>query len=178
MKYFTIVFIAYYSVFVNASIDKNAEFSVGMAIEDFGIYQRVGGKLRHFSADSVVGYQSVMGTRLVEETSTIPLKKNVVFGFNYKIYNSDSASPWLPVMIRYRHPAAIDYTGEYKQGFSQQSAARLHPDGSYRNGAFYVFSQDNEMVPGEWEISVIYRDEVLVSQRFIIGSEKSLLLAP
>lgn len=153
---------------VLAALDPSPSFPVHIEIQDYGIYRLLDKKEQGFQADTTAGYASVINTSHLKQTEQIALKRGQVFGFNYVITDASTQEAWVPVVIQIKHPATKNYLGNSSVGFSQASAARLKSDGRYYNGAFYIFSEAYEMVPGEWKISVIYREEKIVSQRFIV----------
>ena len=152
-----------------SSVDKAAQFPIRMTVVDSGIYQLLDKGQQAFIADSTAGYGSVINTKLLSESNTVPLRQGVVFGFNFAITDTTTEAQWVPVLIQIKHPQTTNYLGRSSVGFSKTSSARLKADGSYRNGAFYVLSEPYEMVAGEWQIAVIYRDEIVVSRTFIVG---------
>lgn len=140
-------------------------------IVDYGLYQLLNKSDQSFNPESTAGYESVINTRLLEKTDVIALKKHRVFGFNYAINDPGAAEEWVVVKIKISHPPTANFLGQQSNGFSRNSAARLKADGRYHNGAFYVFTEDFEMVPGLWVVNVIYRDEVIASQSFSITAQ-------
>lgn len=150
------------------TIEEPAGFAATIEIQDFGIYELLDTREREFEAGTTAGYASVISARHLRETSEVPLRGGTVFGFNFVITDAGAGSEWIPVVIRVQHPDTVNYLGKRSTGFTKASAARLKADGRYHNGAFYIFSESYEMVPGEWAISVTYRDSVSVSRRFTV----------
>lgn len=150
------------------TIEESQAFPATIEIQDFGLYKLLDTREREFEAGTTAGYASVISTRHLVETTDVPLKSGVVFGFNFVITDARADGEWVPVVIRVQHPDTVNYLGKRSTGFSKAGAARLKTDGRYHNGAFYIFSESYEMVPGEWVISVIYRDSVSVSRRFTV----------
>jgi hypothetical protein len=151
-----------------ASQGPKQPYAVSLSTLDFGRYQLLQTTDRKFTPSATAGFQSVVRTRVLQQSEQLLLEQGLVFGFNYRIVDDHAGTQWVPVVLHYRHPTMIDYTGASSTGFSKQGFARLQADGSYQNGAFYIFSKEWEMVPGEWEISVSYRGEHQLQQRFDI----------
>lgn len=139
-------------------------------IKSYGVYELLETEQRLVSADTTAGYSSVINARLLAQTSDIVLKPNQVFGIDYEIDDSASSTEWIAVTIEISHPHTINYYGRDTNGFTLQSAARRGMDGRYRNSALYVLSEPYELVPGNWEIRVIYRGNTEVSQRFTLSA--------
>ena len=165
-----LVFILIYSLgnTVSAAVSKSAQFPIKISIDNFGVYQLLDKTQQSFSADTTAGYSSVIDTRLVTPGNRVPLKKGVVFGFKFSIADTSTDEEWVPVLIQIKHPPTTNYLGKQSVGFSKTDNARLKADGRYHNGAFYVFSESYEMVAGQWNISVIYRGDMLVSKEFTV----------
>jgi hypothetical protein len=154
------------SFFLEAAVDEDAKFPIRIQIENYGLYQLLGKNEQSFSPGSTAGYGSVINTRFIEQVKTITLKKNEVFGFKYSINDTSTEDEWVPVVVHIKHPQTTNYLGQVSYGFSEKSAAKLKSDGRYHNGAFYIFTEEYEMIPGEWTVSVIYRNEFVVRKRF------------
>ncbi|WP_101760412.1 DUF3859 domain-containing protein [Oceanicoccus sp. KOV_DT_Chl] len=149
-----------------AAIDAQIVFPITLQIKDFGIYQLLEKSESQFKADTTAGYASVVSSRLVKQTATVPLKQDQLFGFNFIIRDNTVDTEWVPVTIQIKHPSTNDYLGHQSKGFTKHSHARIKADGSYQNGAFYLLAKPYELVAGEWVISVIYRHEIVVSKTF------------
>lgn len=157
----------------SATVEHGGRFPIRIEIADFGIYQKLDTAQRAFSAETTAGYASVISTSLVEQVDEIPLQKGLVFGFNFYITDHSTDQEWVPIKIKIKHPKTKNYMGKTAYGFTKPSAARLKADGSYHNGAFYVFSEPYEMVEGDWHITVIYRGEITVTKRFRVVEGES-----
>lgn len=154
-----------------ASIEVSTELAPQIHIEESGIFEVIDPPVQSFSANTTAGYESVINTQLVKETVLIPLKRDVVFGFSYVVVDLKAESEWIVVDVEISHPLTSNYLGQESTGFKQQATARMKDDGHYHNGIFYLFSEDYEMVPGEWQITVRYQDKFEVSKRFFVGDE-------
>jgi hypothetical protein len=153
---------------VFAAVDLFSKLTPLLAIERFGIYQPLGETDQSFNASSTAGYDSVMATRLLRQTTVIPLRRGLVFGFNYVLDDVTTSAEWVELDVKIRHPATVNYLGHESTGFATSSAARLKADGRYRNGFFYVLSEPREMVAGEWTITLSYGGQVSVSKTFTV----------
>jgi hypothetical protein len=153
---------------VQATLSGSPQFNVLLKLSDFGIYRMIQKKDSLFDADTTAGYVSVIKTQLLEQSDVIPLKKDIVFGFNYAIADGSVDSQWVDVVVTVKHPETKDFTGHVSDGFSRVSAAKLRSDGLYHNSAFYRLSEPYEMVAGTWLIRVSYRDQWVVEKAFTV----------
>lgn len=165
-RYIITVILLLLPVQVYSLVNNNTDFPVRISLQDFGLYQLLDKSSPSFNADVTAGYASVIQTRLLHKTTSVPLKKGQVFGFNYSIEDGSANDEWIPVVIHIQHPATNNYLGHQTTGFTTKSYARLKNDGRYHNGAFYVLSEMHEMVQGEWLICVTYGDELVLSKVF------------
>ena len=153
---------------LQAAVDRRGDFKPEISIQNFGVYELLEKTQRQFSANTTAGYESVIRARLLEQSTDIALEKGVVFGFNYRITDHTVNQQWVPVVVEYQHPELRDFLGRLRSGFRRNSAARLQADGHFGNGAYYIFSEPEEMVAGDWLIRVIYKDNVVAQKRFTV----------
>ncbi len=163
---FLFLFLSAFEVF--SAVDKSGELPIKGAIIDFGVYQLLDKGSRSFIADSTAGYERVIGTKLLSQGLSVPLQQGTVFGFNFAITDTTIDEQWVPVEVQIKHPPTTNYLGQRSSGFSKSSGAKLKADGRYQNGVFYVLSESYEMVSGEWQVAVIYRDEIVLSKTFLV----------
>lgn len=150
-----------------ASVDMSPTFTARIEVEDFGIYELLDRSGRDFKAQSTAGYSSVISTRHLRSTQKVPLRQGQVFGFNFAITDPAAEADWVPVQMLIEHPQTVNYLGKASLGFKKTTAARLHKDGRFHNGAFYIFSEPYELVPGEWTITVIYGEREVVRRFWV-----------
>ncbi len=139
--------------------NKSLPFPAKVLIKDYGTYRLLERSEQQFNADATAGYASIIHTEHLETTEVIKLNKGVVFGFNVAIEDQNVDQEWVPIVIEIKHPLTVNYLGQQSTGFKKQNGARLKDDGFYHNGAFYIISEDFEMVPGEWIIRIVYQEE-------------------
>ena len=154
-----------------ASVENAIGLTPQIYVEQSGIFEVVDPPVQSFNANATVGYESVVKTKFVEEAVLIPLQRDAVFGFNYVVVDLEADSEWVVVDVEISHPPITNYLGYKSNGFIQQATVRMKEDGHYHNGIFYLFSEDYEMVPGEWKITVRYQNRFEVSKRFFVGDE-------
>ncbi len=59
------------------------------------------------------------------------------------------------------------YDGKTSTGFELKQIARP-TGGKVIGGVYYMLSEDHEMVPGEWNLAVVYKDTVIVDKIFAL----------
>ena len=135
-------------------------------VVDCGRYRILDRESRPGANTSAVGFSSVIKTELLEASTEVPIRLGEAFGFRYRLQTDETAGEWLPLQIAIHHPPLIDVHGRQSEGFVIDSAARRDADGSYRNGAFYVLSDQRELVAGRWRIDLIHAGRTLISREF------------
>lgn len=141
---------------------------MAVQVVDCGRYRILQREPRQADGVSTAGFSSVVKTELMVGSTRIPLQLGEAFGFRYRLQPAASDSEWLPLQIVIHHPPLTDIRGRRSEGFVIDSAARRSRDGSYRNGAFYVLSDQRELVAGRWRIELVHAGRTLVSREFTL----------
>lgn len=87
-------------------------------IIEFGIYEVVKKGIQYEHKESTAGYaEEGVEIRLVEKTTTIPLKKGIAFGFEWEA----QGLPDMPIKIamRVKHPRTTKPDGTVSTGFDE-----------------------------------------------------------
>lgn len=139
-------------------------------IVDYGIYTLTAKKVSIPSDTDTAGYTSYVQkkTDVVLETQTtqIPTKKGTVFGFRFDILSWPDG--WHDkITLKYEHPEIVRPDGKKSTGFEIRKRTRERkapPD----DGIVYSLSEDFELVPGKWTLSVLYKDEPVLTKTFTL----------
>ena len=165
-RYWQLLCLCWLPVGVYAVVQTPDALPPSVEVTSHGVYKLIKKGQRLFDADTTAGYSSVINATLLRETTAVPIVPNQVFGFAYAITDLSTNDEWVPVIIDFTHPPMQNFYGKTSEHFSIQSAAHRAGDGRFHNSAFYVLSKPYEMVAGEWNIRLIYRDRTVVSRRF------------
>ncbi len=138
-------------------------------IVSFGIFE-VGKRGRKYEdKESTAGYAQEVGeATLVKKTTDIPLKKGIIFGIVWKA----QGLPSIPIKIamRVKHPQTNKPDGTVSTGFDEMLPFFPQKGGIKERGDYYALSEDWEMLPGEWSLSIVYESKVLCEKVFrVIG---------
>ena len=129
----------------------------GCTVTSFGIVERSGAQTRLPSSETTSGYQmAVEQQRVVVITSDIPARLHTAFGFEYRL-GSSSIAPAVTVVVT--HPPIRKADGTVTSGFSSRWDAGL-------TSIVYVLDQDNEVVPGRWQLALESRGVTLCKKVF------------
>lgn len=141
-------------------------------ITNYGLYSVANGGIAYRHPGSTAG-RAAGGVEAVhiEKTTSVPLRKGIMFGFEWE---AEGFPPNMPVIITYRvkHPPALKPDGQVSTGFDEPFY--VLPQGiTLKTADYYMLSEDWELLPGEWTISVLYEDTVIVEKTFTVAEEHS-----
>ena len=157
------------SCMARAAITTDSIDQVRAEIYDFGIYELQGKIVLIQDASNTAGYRShvdsVKEIVLKEQTETIPLVKNIMFGYRIRLHGVPEGNSVI-VDIRYRHPPMIGKNGKESTGFTNKMGRMKSVNGQFEGGVMYRLSEDYEIVPGEWIFDVIYQGKVIATKTF------------
>jgi len=144
--------------------------SITARVVDYGIYKSIDPGTAYPHPESTAGYamQGVKVT-LINRTTKVPLQKGIVFGFEYE---AEGFPPDVSALIIYRvkHPPITKPDGKITNGFDEPFPS-MPTGGKLKTGIYYQLSEDWELVPGEWSITVIYEDTILVEKVFEVSGK-------
>jgi hypothetical protein len=134
-------------------------------IVEFGIYEVVKKGTQHEHKESTAGYAEEGGEIVFVKTATdIPLKKGIAFGFDWEA----QGLPSMPIKIiwRVKHPRTVKPDGTVSTGFDETLRVRPKEGRIKKRTDAYILSEDWEMLPGEWSLSIVYENRVLCEKVF------------
>jgi len=140
---------------------------VSGSVIEYGIYA-YGGKKQTVkspgTATGTVSYGDPEDVHLVKKIKTIPLAKDVIFGYKWRIQGLKDDRP-VEMTYRVKHPPIVNLKGirsEKSEGLMQITPI----GGAYEMIASYKLSEDYELVPGIWTITILLRDQVITEMSF------------
>lgn len=102
----------------------------------------------------------------LETTTTVPLQRDVIFGFKYELRGLRPNSQDT-ISVRTIHPPIRGKDGKS----STVSNAVLDIEaygGAWQDHLLYKLSTKDELVPGRWVLQVLYRGRVVLSKEFTV----------
>ena len=122
---------------------------------------------RYAQPQSTAGYATLGDMQITQEATTIPLRKNIAFGFTWRA-SGMPAEPEVDFIIR--HPKITRPDGKTLEGFTEP--LRLTTEGGVvQSTDCYALSEDHELVPGLWSITVSYQGRVLASRQYTVRAQ-------
>lgn len=117
---------------------------------------------------SAAGYASNGILTITRVTTTIPLKKGIGFGFSWKASNLPSS---VPITYLVKHPEITKPDGTKMTSFTETTTLDSK-NGVIETVDCYFLSEDHELVPGVWSISIISNGRELASKTFNVVSDR------
>jgi hypothetical protein len=138
-------------------------------VVEFGIYEVVKRGIEYEHKESTAGVaEQGVEVAFVKRTTEIPLKKDIVFGIEWEA----EGLPDTPVKITWRvkHPRTTKPDGTVSTGFDETLPFLPEKGRIQKRGDYYILSEDWEMLPGDWSLSVVYEGRVLCEKVFhVVG---------
>ncbi len=131
-------------------------------IVQFGLCDSGSGKQDYAQPDATAGYASRGNVMIGSPTDTIPLHKGVGFGY---FWHASGLEPAFDLKYRIQHPPIVRKDGKRVEMF-EETLHLLSVDGQFETADCYFLDEDYEVVPGDWTITLLVRDKVLVSKTF------------
>lgn len=108
---------------------------------------------------------------IAQTTTKIPMKKGTKFGYQWQMTGFLTDQP-VEITYRYKHPPMAGSDGKRTQGFDRPITVEPE-NGKIESFDGYEFSEDYELVPGNWTLSIVYQGKVIVTKTFqVVGSKK------
>jgi hypothetical protein len=149
----------------------SSKITVSGKIIDYGIVESK--EELNYEIPGSGGEKSIMieEPKISETTTKIPMKKGSKFGYKWQITGFQSDQP-VEITYRYKHPPFVGPDGKRTEG--HDTPIIIQPEnGKIESFDGYEFSEDYELVPGKWTLSIVCQDKVVVSKTFqVVGSKK------
>jgi hypothetical protein len=119
---------------------------------------------RYDQPQSTAGYATNGDLQIVQETVTVPLQKGIGFGFAWVAKN---LPPNVDLTYRIEHPVITRPDGITLDHFEELLPAQSK-GGRIESIDCYSLSEDHELVPGNWTISILYQGRQLARRIFYV----------
>jgi hypothetical protein len=165
-------------VFLPVMLALPAMAELSGAVTEYGYYKVASEPERYRNIASTSGYVKEGGeVELVEQTQRVPLEKNRLFGFKFRISGfDDKKDAQLKLVVT--HPEIVRPNGSKSTGYTYPILLEVK-DGVIENQSGYSLDHDYELVEGDWVFEFWYYQQKLVSQTFTTyKSAESLNEAP
>jgi len=133
---------------------------------DYGIVEPVGPQQKVVDETSATGFRYHGDSRITSHTAVVLGKQGVAFGISFRI---DGVPRFTPVQIAQviRHPPMKLPDGSVIQEQISYQPVRSR-EGSVLGKLFYTLREPHEVVPGNWSISIMDGNRLLLEQKFVL----------
>ena len=140
---------------------------------EYGYYQAIKAPQRIRNEQLPSGYERAGGeVRLVRQTELIPLAKDRLFGFHFRIqgFSKDQVTAQLKLVVH--HPEITRPDGSKSTGYSYPIPLLVR-DGRIDDKTGYQLNKDFEMVEGDWRFEYWLGERKLLEKSFkVVRPEK------
>jgi len=162
-----IVFLVFISDKVKTSDDihPGSKAPTGRILQ-YGIYELVReGKLVESHVTTTGKAISRPTIQQVEQTDRIPVKKDVYFSYQYRLSNFPMTKPVVNLKRVLKHPQITLPDGTVRTGSEYMIKGRVKRGEVFAFDG-YAFSEDYELVEGDWIFQIWFEGQKLVEQKF------------
>ncbi len=139
--------------------------SLAARVTEYGIYQRGTETIRRDSSIASGQIRDSTGLRLKNATQLVPLHLGESFGFCYEVTGFDlGARP--TIVIKTEHPK-FSRPGEAPTTMDQKGRNVVPVGGVINDCTGYGFDHQFELVPGNWQFTVIIDGRPILTQTFV-----------
>ena len=131
-------------------------------IVQFGLCDSGSGKENYAQPDSTAGYASRGNVMIGSPTDRIPLHKGVGFGY---FWHASGLAPTFELKYHIQHPPIVRKDGKRVEMF-EETLQLQSVEGEFETADCYFLDEDYEIVPGDWTITLLVQDKVLVTKTF------------
>lgn len=135
-------------------------------VTEFGYYKALEDIDRTRNNASPSGYvRSGGNVKLTRQTIEIPIDKDRLFGFKFRLEGFDPDLRSASLILEVTHPEMTRPNGSKTKGYSYPVNIDVW-QGISENRSGYRFDKDYEMVEGEWVFQYLYKNKMIVQQKF------------
>lgn len=132
----------------------------------YGIYELVReGKLVESKVTTTGKAISRPTIQQVEQTDRIPVKRDVYFSYQYRLSNFPTTKPVVNLKRVLKHPQITLPDGTVRTGSEYMIKGRVKRGEVFAFDG-YAFSEDYELVEGDWIFQIWFEGQKLVEQKF------------
>lgn len=112
--------------------------------------------------ESTAGYGSTTDLSITKQTLSIPLQKDITFGYRWQAENLPENAE---ITYAISHPEITKPDGTRISSFSETMTLQSE-NGKLESTDCYTLSEDHELVAGDWTIAVRHNNKLLATKTF------------
>lgn len=117
---------------------------------------------RYAQPQSTAGYATIGDLVITKQTDVVPLRKGIGFGFTWK---AEGLPRVAKVVYLIKHPPITKPDGARIQSFEEPMEHETDR-GVLQTTDCYMLSEDHELVPGDWSLTILFEGAPLVTRTF------------
>ena len=122
---------------------------------------------RYAQPQSTAGYATLGELVITKQTDTVPLRKGIGFGITWR---AEGLPRVVNVVYFIEHPTITRPDGVKIQSF-EEPMAHESEGGVLQTTDCYMLSEDHELVPGDWSMTILYKGIPLAKRSFRVVRE-------
>jgi hypothetical protein len=122
---------------------------------------------RYAQPQSTAGYATLGALVITKQTDIVPLRRGIGFGFTWR---AEGLPKIVNVVYLIEHPTITKPNGVQLQSF-EEPMTHESEGGVLQTTDCYVLSEDHELVPGEWSITILHKGLPLAKRTFRVVRE-------
>lgn len=134
---------------------------IGEVLES-GLCEQRSELTRYDQPQSTSGYASLGELVITQETDAVPLRKNIGFGLTWR---ATGLPEEVQVTYVFTHPPITRPDGLMLEGFEEPFTYKTRY-GTVETTDCNFLSEDHELVPGTWTISIVYNGAILAERSY------------
>jgi hypothetical protein len=123
-------------------------------------------RAQYRTPDSATGFASLSDLNIVDDNTHVPLAKGAAFGMQWEATGMPARTS---ITFVVQNPMIRRPDGSTMMG-SREEIPKESDHGRIESTDCYVLSEDYEVEPGDWTLSVMHGSQVLVTQTFRVGT--------
>jgi len=165
------VFLILALVFLTSCATYNEVNTPIAEINSYGVYKISSDTVSYIAENAATGYASLSEYEtLLKETTEIPALKCISFGYKYEIRDfPESLDDKITMVVK--HPLMKNYLG-MKSNITRGDLPLELENGVYKDSIIYMMRHDYEVLQGEWELQILYRENILLTKTFNVYEAK------
>ncbi len=123
---------------------------------------------KYAQPDATAGYASRGNVMISKSTDTITLRKGVGFGY---LWHASGMPPTFDLKYRIQHPPITRPDGKRAEMF-EETVPHSSTEGEFETADCYFLTEPYEMVVGDWTMTLLVKDTVIVTKTFHVVEAK------
>lgn len=127
-----------------------------------GLCEQTNPEQRYVQPHSTAGYATIGDLVITKQTDLVPLRKGIGFGFTWR---AEALPKFAKIIYLIEHPSITKPDGKRIQSFEEPMEHETDR-GVLQTTDCYMLSEDHELVPGDWSLTILFEGAPLAKKTF------------